>query len=1475
MSAPSPPSTLRDALHQVVSYLNFSSGTSNPTTLAAWNRIYADATDGKPLAGPPAWLFIRQWLEETADELSEASQRPGHYDQAFRLIRLIFSEALPAYLDRHKDLLFHQPPEQIFNGFFLGRFAERMLQALADHPQIAVAQTRGDATGRDASGDPETDGVAAAAQDELDQRLIVDAMTRLDDYVGYRPIALLDKAPGAPYPGEWVRPVPLYIAGAGTTDGPYHEIVRRAVDALKSTDPAILRAASLDPDRLVELAFDPRAYDFDHPVHRRANYIFGQWDPDHIDADGYYDRFVIRQVTLVALLDRVKEDAGAELVAEELLEEAASVLAGTILMGSGISGWGPAAYSSDVTLKSLMDPIATYRDEFYHDRIERLPPRHRERLREEMRLRRQPFGAARQHLNTKLAQLRATQLQHVQLARIYARMGFPDSAQRQADSVPVTAARLMCRIDCLMSGGLRNLRTGDLEAAASVPQQVFDLLLRAIDCGACIDPWNILYFGGNFNLFPGPEHGVHDHRVDDLVHLVEQHFGYMARVWSEAAARDDEETYLRIDRQFDVAAKWWRKYAAHTVESVEAVDPAESYASAKLVARALRLWYQGGASAGDIGFWAPHADLFDSPRAYALVINALLDRRDFVASMALLIHWLENAPRIGLRLGGSSLPLLAVRWLVRLRMAAGIKSDDFDVAENNQSGHSDGDKRRLGTARPAETTPTIGTDNAKVPSPEVICNAWALARKFLDYMEANAESYWSAPTFLLGSAKRKPRDWDAELSGGDANGGPGEGGLAKPSGQTDEDDADSEGRLFDAAYEDVTYRDTTDDGNEGAVFGGQASRAEEDQDDLEAESKRLVEHLVFLESLAKMWAIAADIGYATGLRDEASPDGGDDGVRHSTGKVSPSDAPDSGPSASTAEPNPALSADELLQRLTVFSGWAARAAENRQGLLELLDAVQSYRVTPQGSDNDSMRNYDRRRMVRDSLLERVIGTSVEMSDARRIVTGVLIAHQNRHGELAGKVDESLLSMGADDAGAVQMFAALISGDHDSARQQFPKMLASVKQASLLYIPLSRGGDPVKIFSTRLRQRMLHHLLHRMPRRGLIIEACRLVEAARLMEQHNPIGSGAVTEFDGLFRIGFRSLVTSLVASVRSWPEAARNSRTQELISLLESLTETMLSSWLSHSQTLRLSSLESVSDEGNWEQLVAFIRQYGDPLFTQAFLKLSNIRAILHQGVGNWIDSVLQSHEEIKRTALFEDLANGELNRREAERWLALVFESILDHHAEFLDYNSTTTQSDRGDLIYMFHDFLRLRVRYDRVAWNLKPVFWAHEILVRSRFDNAAVIWRRSLSERIGAKADIYVTKLRALQREYAMRMPTVADRILERFVQPMTIDRMRALVEPATRDAELNRPSGAFELLEREADLLTQHPTGVGLDMPVWLAALEEEVEMVAKRHGGNEVDVMSLVTMPIRPLDREELKGQLNAARRQGRRLPYMGK
>jgi len=152
-----------------------------------------------------------------------------------------------------------------------------------------------------------------------------------------------------------------------------------------------------------------------------------------------------------------------------------------------------------------------------------------------------------------------------------------------------------------------------------------------------------------------------------------------------------------------------------------------------------------------------------------------------------------------------------------------------------------------------------------------------------------------------------------------------------------------------------------------------------------------------------------------------------------------------------------------------------------------------------------------------------------------------------------------------------------------------------------------------------------------------------------------------------------------------------------------------------------------------------------------------------------------------------------------------------------------------------------------------------------------------------------LYVEKVRKMQKDYAMRMPTVADRILERFVQPMTIDRMRALVGPAMRDAEISpvpaesksktiakpnsKASKAFQLLEAEAELLTRHPSGVGLDVPAWLDALEEEVEQLAKRRASSEIDPQSLITIPIVALSVDELNEQLTLAKSQGRRLPHM--
>jgi len=144
-----------------------------------------------------------------------------------------------------------------------------------------------------------------------------------------------------------------------------------------------------------------------------------------------------------------------------------------------------------------------------------------------------------------------------------------------------------------------------------------------------------------------------------------------------------------------------------------------------------------------------------------------------------------------------------------------------------------------------------------------------------------------------------------------------------------------------------------------------------------------------------------------------------------------------------------------------------------------------------------------------------------------------------------------------------------------------------------------------------------------------------------------------------------------------------------------------------------------------------FITNYGGDLFTQNFLHVGNIRAILHQGVGDWLVQVQESHDP-PDTALFRDLGS-KLPMKKAVRHLTLVLEGVLENFNEYRDYNTTTTQSDDGALLHMFFQFLILRSRYDRVCWNLNPVVWAHRILVRRQQSSVARMWRKSLKTNCG----------------------------------------------------------------------------------------------------------------------------------------------
>ncbi|MEX2317102.1 MAG: hypothetical protein WD669_08120, partial [Pirellulales bacterium] len=583
----------------------------------------------------------------------------------------------------------------------------------------------------------------------------------------------------------------------------------------------------------------------------------------------------------------------------------------------------------------------------------------------------------------------------------------------------------------------------------------------------------------------------------------------------------------------------------------------------------------------------------------------------------------------------------------------------------------------------------------------------------------------------------------------------------------DDDDDDNESNPYSAAYDDVVYIDSTGDGVEADMLeSGPATDFE-----LEQEARRVGERLALLRSVASLWKQAV-------LALEPS----------------------------SAAPLP----DETLRL------WLDQADDNERQLLVLLRSISQRRVAAASSSRDSLLEFDRRRAIKESLVEKVVATLIETSDAARSMRAALPADQ---------------PSAASDACMDDVLRAVVRQDRAAIGLLWPQFLELLKTRTLLYQSPLKGGDPARLVQARALQQLLRDLLDWLPRLGLFKETCQLLEAARIMESSNPVGPGAISEYDRLFSAGYEALVEAIVAMSASWsgaddPERADNN----LIECLEHLTESLLKQWLAHSRTLRLSVLERIADDKQWQSLQKFVKRYGGDLFTQRFLNMGNLRAILHQGIDVWLERLAdegrQSGEFEFR--LLQDL-DDKISGGEVVLHLSLVIEAILENYAEYRDYNGTTTQSDSGEMLYTLLDFLRLRVQYDRVAWHLKPVLIAHEVMVRHGRSAAAEMWRRALAERTGQLADTLQSRAEALRKKYAMRLPTVTDRLAERFVRPLVIDRVRALVKPAmdaVRSGTAAASESPFELLEQETAELTQEPTGVGLEVPAWLASLEQEV-------------------------------------------------
>ncbi len=1168
-----------------------------------------------------------------------------------------------------------------------------------------------------------------------------------------------------PYAHERVRPVPLYIKDVGVAPGVYRELLERALKILAETDPDIRQQAWFDPELVEELALDPRTYDFDHPASKRPNHHFGQWDLNHVDNRGFYRRFVLQQMTLDALLTRLNaptngacDDTATAETREEMMFEAAAVLAGTILMASGTTGNGPSCHNSDVTLSNLLPHIASYRDQFYEELLARTTGPHGDRLRAESQRTRQPFGGARQHLNHELARRRAIQMQHVHLAQLYARMGYPDAALAEANGVRIAAARMLCQIYCLLSAGHQAIDAHQLDAVARYLPEIEDLLQRGIECGALVDPWNIIGFGGNFSLFPALENTVHDFRVDDLIDLVEQILDLCARAWTEAAALDDAKRETEFSDALGRLASWWDKYATADVGGMKRLVGKEIQISTNLVAGALAAWHKAGAAAGDVKFWRLFVDQFDSPKAFQLVIEALLERGDRVASMALMLQWVSQVEYTPLEDGDASFHPLALRWLRTV--------EEYENAS--------------------------GSDQ------------WPLVAKFVQHLEASAEIYWQVPEFELGGEAGIDEDdeddsfdddvddeeladdlfdaGDAALAGEiEEDGDEGEDGEPWDNSETDE--------LYGAAYEDMVYRDSTDDGFDADIIDEYTDGTEFE---LEEEAQRLGQRLEFLSTTARLWRQIA-VAWKMDAHD--------------------------------------------AERRELLENWCRQAMSRRDKLLELAEAVHHYSIPQPGGSHDSMVEFDRQRMIKDSLLEHIITTCVETASAGRLILATSTCAEKPAGD--GQ------SCDAGDGSTVGVLRGLLSGDAAAVAQHWPKFIKWLSAQELLYVPLGKGGRPRRIVRARTLGQLLDDLLCWLPRLGLVRETCQLLDVAQAMEADHPVGPGAVTEYDRLFTGGYQAIVRALVASAENWDEeraggrgSLQSSRPSDamLIEALQDLTETQLNRWLAHSKTLRLSVVERLTLDNEWQAFVAFIERYGADLFTQKFLNLGNLRAILHQHTGVWLSN-LEHADDAPEIRLITELGEG-IPRDEAAKWLSLAIEAVVENYREYRDYNTTTTHSDHGELLYTLIDFLRLRASYDRVAWNLRPVVMAHEILVRQNRPAAAEMWQQALAERTSETADANLARFEELCNQYSVRLPSIAERLGERFTRPLAIDRVRALVGPAVAaaDTENREPIAALQL---EIASLAQEPAGAGLDLPDWLAALEEEVSMVRCRRRHQDAD------------------------------------
>src|SRR5439155_18436446 len=128
---------------------------------------------------------------------------------------------------------------------------------------------------------------------------------------------------------------------------------------------------------------------------------------------------------------------------------------------------------------------------------------------------------------------------------------------------------------------------------------------------------------------------------------------------------------------------------------------------------------------------------------------------------------------------------------------------------------------------------------------------------------------------------------------------------------------------------------------------------------------------------------------------------------------------------------------------TAIRRWIDQAESNWAALAELLTAVRQYRVSAPSADHDALVEYDRRRMTKESLLERCIATSVEMAGAARLLAATL-----------GLIGDAPPAADPEQGQVMALLSALLKHDPAAARALCPELRTLLAEQPLLYVPLA-------------------------------------------------------------------------------------------------------------------------------------------------------------------------------------------------------------------------------------------------------------------------------------------------------------------------------------------------------------------------------------------------------------------------------------